>query len=422
MRVGLPSELTAEAKSGVLNRRLSQLRGEAKKKGKGKGKEKEKGREEKKEKKSKYYTYIFSGFPIILQMALFPWKVETFEQGTNYFKSLNLKYVCEPLTKKKREKLALGLHTSEEEQDLGYGDVVDDYQIQNDSDGIDDEVVGDKGIGEEAIGEQDDKGVAKEDDDEKDDKGVGDDGVCYKSDIDEVVGYKDVGDDGVCYKSDIDEAVGYKDVGEDDFVGKEDVDEDELVGEDEIVGDEEDEAGVKGVKDVRSTAIDGDRMDEFWHRKIVVGLGDFFPGLGDFTLGIITCHIWRRRSSPEVSYVQNIGLVNTSFFMSRLSPRLKDIRGLLYLLPSMLKHVGYYQEMKMEPHATPFKAESMHSDIFPQQDDRSSCGVFLMKYAELIMAGVPTPWKSIFGQKNIKNIRKPIAIDIFSNGQLCNSL
>ena len=44
-----------------------------------------------------------------------------------------------------------------------------------------------------------------------------------------------------------------------------------------------------------------------------------------------------------------------------------------------------------------------------------------MKYAELIMAGVPTPWKSIFGQKNIKNIRKAIAIDIFTNGQIRNS-
>ncbi|KAK2653111.1 hypothetical protein Ddye_012967 [Dipteronia dyeriana] len=54
---------------------------------------------------------------------------------------------------------------------------------------------------------------------------------------------------------------------------------------------------------------------------------------------------------------------------SGLSPRLKDIRFLLYLLPSMLKHAGYYQEMKMEPHATPFKAESMHSDIIPQQAD-----------------------------------------------------
>ena len=53
--------------------------------------------------------------------------------------------------------------------------------------------------------------------------------------------------------------------------------------------------------------------------------------------------------------------------------------------------------------------------------NRNSCGAFLMKYAELIMAGVPTPWKSVFGQKNIKNIRKAIAIDIYTNGQLRNS-
>jgi hypothetical protein len=128
----------------------------------------------------------------------------------------------------------------------------------------------------------------------------------------------------------------------------------------------------------------------------------------------------------------------------------KDIRGLLYLLPSVLKHAGYYQQKKMDPHSTPFTAESMHSDIIPQQDDgyvshiyllfmhfiyfpkdtnvwhfpsfnRNNCGAFLMKYAELIMAGVPTPWKSIFGPKNIKNIRKAIAIQIFSNGQPRNS-
>ena len=53
--------------------------------------------------------------------------------------------------------------------------------------------------------------------------------------------------------------------------------------------------------------------------------------------------------------------------------------------------------------------------------NRNSCGAFLMKYAELIMAGVPTPWKSVFGQKNIKNIRKAIAIEIYTNGQLRNS-
>ncbi|KAK2637660.1 hypothetical protein Ddye_025455 [Dipteronia dyeriana] len=159
----------------VLNKRLSQLRGETKKKEKGQGKGKDKGGEEKKETKSKYYTYNLSGFSLVLQriirldnnvgkrigtcyprfsrweftgrisdieskfnalMALFPWEVETYEKGTDYFKSLNLKYVCKPLTKNKREKLALGLHTSEEEQCLGYEDAVDDYHTGNGSDGI----------------------------------------------------------------------------------------------------------------------------------------------------------------------------------------------------------------------------------------------------------------------------------------------
>ncbi|KAK0600589.1 hypothetical protein LWI29_016410 [Acer saccharum] len=106
---------------------------------------------------------------------------------------------------------------------------------------------------------------------------------------------------------------------------------------------------------------------------------------------------------------------------SGLSPRMKEIRGLLYLLPSTLKHAGYYQQIKMDPRSTPFTAESMHNDLIPQQDDGNSCGDFLLKYAELNMAGVPTPRKSIFGQKNIKNIRKAIAIEIYTNGQLRNS-
>ena len=63
---------------------------------------------------------------------------------------------------------------------------------------------------------------------------------------------------------------------------------------------------------------------------------------------------------------------------SGLSPRVKDIRGLLYLLPSVLKHAGYYQQKKMDPHSTPFTAESMHSDIIPQQDDGYVSHIYLL--------------------------------------------
>ncbi|KAK3193852.1 hypothetical protein Dsin_025162 [Dipteronia sinensis] len=84
------------------------------------------------------------------------------------------------------------------------------------------------------------------------------------------------------------------------------------------------------------------------------------------------------------------------------SHRLKDVRALLYLLPSLLKHAGYYKEMKMNPHASPFTVQSMGSELIPQQDDGYNCGVFLMKYAELILAGVKTPWNSVFRQKIAK--------------------
>ncbi|KAK3225521.1 hypothetical protein Dsin_005383 [Dipteronia sinensis] len=49
--------------------------------------------------------------------------------------------------------------------------------------------------------------------------------------------------------------------------------------------------------------------------------------------------------------------------------RLKDVRAILYLLPSLLKHAGYYEEMKMDPHASPFTVQSMRSELIPQQDD-----------------------------------------------------
>lgn len=85
-----------------------------------------------------------------MQMTLFIWEVEEFEKDTNYFKSLNLKRVCEPLIEKKREKLDLTLQPSQVEEDLGYDDEVDDAQIgYSDSDGIDasvkkQEIVGSK--------------------------------------------------------------------------------------------------------------------------------------------------------------------------------------------------------------------------------------------------------------------------------------
>ena len=63
---------------------------------------------------------------------------------------------------------------------------------------------------------------------------------------------------------------------------------------------------------------------------------------------------------------------------SGYSPRLKDIRGLLYLLPSVLKHAGYYEHMKMDPHGTPFTAQSMHSDLIPQQDDGYVWHIYLL--------------------------------------------
>ncbi|KAK1592740.1 hypothetical protein Q3G72_029571 [Acer saccharum] len=49
-------------------------------------------------------------------------------------------------------------------------------------------------------------------------------------------------------------------------------------------------------------------------------------------------------------------------------------------------HAGYYQQIKMDPRSTPFTAESMHSDLIPQQDDGNSCGAFLLKLTILVVS------------------------------------
>ncbi|KAK3204602.1 hypothetical protein Dsin_018648 [Dipteronia sinensis] len=51
---------------------------------------------------------------------------------------------------------------------------------------------------------------------------------------------------------------------------------------------------------------------------------------------------------------------------------------------------------------------------------RICCGVFMMKYAELILSGVKLPWLKQFSQKDIPAIRKAMAVDIFTNGQIAN--
>ena len=62
-----------------------------------------------------------------MQWIYFLGKLKLMKKGTDYFKSLKLKYVCEPVTEKKREKLALAIRPTEEEKDLGYDDGVNDY-------------------------------------------------------------------------------------------------------------------------------------------------------------------------------------------------------------------------------------------------------------------------------------------------------
>ncbi|KAK3221892.1 hypothetical protein Dsin_008917 [Dipteronia sinensis] len=537
------------------------------------------GKEEKKKKKSKYYTYNLSGFPLALQKALFPWDVENFEKGTNYFKSLNQKYVCGPLIDKKREKLVVP--RSEEEEDLGFDNEGGDNQtgrLQK-GDEQDDDVVGDMGVGNN-VNDKDVEELNSVGEVAELGKGVQQDGhaiaeVGKGGEEDDVFGEVDgafeggdgVGSDGLVVRDatfesgkgdkqeDAEQGVGSDGVVVVDvaFEGRKghisDVDVQGFGSEGVVVGDAAfesnmvEESGKQSILNLDEypspsmcfiaqnipnsvVALDGADPD-FEYRDIdkqrgrkrsrwlespwtdpmpkkkrkpqsnveKINLVEFtsflknedqhslytgqilqmmrqdFLDLVNIEKWISDLHIhsyfdilWRRQSSSELNYLQNIGLVNT-FFLTNLnikwaiemdtleamrkiakfkkveeerrqqketgsppsppqkkdrkkrarrsailllmlsmcsscatfpwvlyhlllkegkvlifdslnerdgtSYRLKDIHALLFLLPSLLKHAGYYEEIKMDPHASPFTVQSMHSELIPQQDDGS---------------------------------------------------
>ncbi|KAK3204846.1 hypothetical protein Dsin_018892 [Dipteronia sinensis] len=170
--------------------------------------------------------------------------------------------------------------------------------------------------------------------------------------------------------------------------------------------------------------------------------------------------LWKRRSSREVSYPQDIGLVPTAHVnlkwkavkrlldserslqkfeaaeKDRLEQEKNDPAGLKQkevknITKKKMKkkeeidltpHANYYEPMTMPPHKSPFTAINIDGSIIPQQDDSYSCGAFLLKYAELILSGVSlSSWMDSFGQKDIPSFREAMALAIFVNGELDHS-
>ncbi|KAI9200654.1 hypothetical protein LWI28_011247 [Acer negundo] len=437
-------------------------------KGKGKGKEKEKsrGEEEKKDKKSKYYTYNLSGFPLVLQVP--STILELYAAMLDSEKRI-IAFCRNEFAKIRKEMKGA------EQDDEAVGDkAVGDKAV------IDKEDIGGKDTGDKGVVEQDaeEQGKAGEEDDGSVDVDVGNKGVnggeqeavvdvvkrVKGGEEDEVVveGFKAVGStaiegDGmvedfgeksileefsspsVCFIAqnflssvvtftEADHNVEYKDVDKQKARKRSRYLEIQYTNlmpmkTNKSKSNEEDIDIVEFTPFLKN----GDQFS-FYTGQIIPMTRQDFQDLVNVNkwisdLVLIPCLVPGHWLLCHVLLKEGKILVFDSFNdrKSGFSNRLKDIRGLLYLLPSMLKHVSYYQQMKMDPHATPFKAENLHSDFISQQHDGNSCDAFLMKYAELIMAGIATPWKSIFGQKNIKNISKAIAVDIYTNGQLRNS-
>ncbi|KAK0580779.1 hypothetical protein LWI29_006149 [Acer saccharum] len=312
----------------------------------------------------------------------------------------------------------LNIYTGAEQDDEMKEDVGGHKAAVQEDKSIDEEDVGvDAAANEKDVGGKpaSDKVVVQED--------VGDD-VGDKAAGNRAAGDRAAAEENAVEKAAVEEEAVEEAAVEKDAIEEDAVQEDEAVEKQDV---EEHEAVVEALLAVGSTAIEGDVMVETSISKMwadEMKLLDTQRDIARFEKEeqersqpierhqllypqpwwqldsvLVLCHVHGHWMLCHVLLKEGKVMVYDSLNERRsgLSPQMKEIRGLLYLLPSTLKHAGYYQQIKMDPRSTPFTAESMHSDLIPQQDDGNSCGAFLLKYAELIMAGVPTPWKSIFG-------------------------
>ncbi|KAK2663297.1 hypothetical protein Ddye_001871 [Dipteronia dyeriana] len=76
----------------------------------------------------------------------------------------------------------------------------------------------------------------------------------------------------------------------------------------------------------------------------------------------------------------------------------------------------YYEQLGIKPRNNAFLAKNIDKSFLPQQADGTNCGVFMLKYAELILSGTSLPWINKFSQNDVPAIREAMALDLLING------
>ncbi|KAL5844238.1 hypothetical protein ACOSQ3_010291 [Xanthoceras sorbifolium] len=92
--------------------------------------------------------------------------------------------------------------------------------------------------------------------------------------------------------------------------------------------------------------------------------------------------------------------------------RISQIEPLIKFLPSMLRCGGFFENTGIATWMDGIKVDILPLDKLPQQQDRSSCKAFVMKYMENIMTFKEFNWDFVKG--DAKKIQKGIAMEIFA--------
>ena len=95
-----------------------------------------------------------------------------------------------------------------------------------------------------------------------------------------------------------------------------------------------------------------------------------------------------------------------------MSLRRKQIAPLLHFLPAILQCSGYFQQKGIPPNGKVFGVQQSIPKNLPAQSDDHSCGVFICRYADMLMRHACF-WG--WGSKNIPKFREAMALDIFAN-------
>ena len=107
---------------------------------------------------------------------------------------------------------------------------------------------------------------------------------------------------------------------------------------------------------------------------------------------------------------QSVCIYDPLYKKKTFSIRRKQIAPLLHFIPAILQCCGYFQQKGIPPNGKVFSANQSIPKKLPAQLDNHSCGVFICRYADMLMRNV-----CFWGSKKVPKLREEMALGIFAN-------